>query len=153
MSDPAIQYVSYEEILYVYGKTIEHSGGGLRGVLYPEKVASYLEFMRNDDYYPDFISKLSYLVYRLCSGHCFMDGNKRIALTVGVYFLHKNAYFWQATIFMKRLEAIIYHIAAGVIDDELTYEIMKSVVNNIDFSEDIQIRIAKAINQGTLACV
>ena len=70
-------------------------------------------------YYPDFVSKLSYLVFPFCSGHFFNDGNKRIALTLGTYFLHKNGHNWAAVMFMKRMEAIVYHIAAGNISDEL----------------------------------
>ena len=74
-----IQYISYEETLSVYQKTIEKSGGGFSGIRDEGGIKSVLEFVQNDEYYPNFISKLSYLVFRFCSGHFFMDGNKRIA--------------------------------------------------------------------------
>jgi death-on-curing protein len=145
-----IQYISFDEVMTVYQKTIEKSGGGLAGVLDAGKIESIIEFVRNDDYYPDFVSKLNYLVFRFCSGHCFQDGNKRIALTLGVYFLYKNGHYWAAVQFMQRLEAIIYHIAASHIDQELSLRIMECVVACCDFDEELKIDIAHAMEQGSI---
>jgi death-on-curing protein len=119
MIDNEIRYISYEEVLDVYNRTIEKSGGGFSGIRDEGSIKAVIEFIQNDMYYPDFVSKLSHLVFRFCSGHFFNDGNKRIALTLGTYFLHKNGHNWAAVTFMKRMEAIVYHIAAGNISDEL----------------------------------
>ena len=145
-----IQYLSYDEVLMVYEKTIEKSGGGFSGIRDPGGIDSVIEFVQNDLYYPDFVSKISYLVFRFCSGHFFNDGNKRIALTLGVYFLHKNQHYWAATQFMQRLEAVIYHIAASNIDDELLHRIMQCIVACTDFDEALKIDIANAMNKGRL---
>ncbi len=145
-----IQYITYDEVLLVYEKTIEKSGGGFSGIRDQGGIESVIEFTQNDLYYPDFVSKISYLVYRFCSGHFFNDGNKRIALTLGVYFLHKNHHYWAATQFMQRLEAIIYHIAASHIDDDLLLRIMYSIVNCTDFDEALKIDIANAMSKGLL---
>lgn len=149
MSDK-ILYITYEEVMNVYEKTIEKSGGGLSGVLDKGKIESIIEFIQNDDYYTDFVSKLNYLVFRFCSGHCFQDGNKRVALTLGAYFLHKNGHYWAAVVFMKRLEAIIYHIAAGSIDQELSHQIMKNIVACNDFDEELKIEIIHAMSNNQL---
>ena len=149
MSDK-ILYITYEEVMNVYEKTIEKSGGGLSGVLDKGKIESIIEFIQNDDYYPDFVSKLNYLVFRFCSGHCFQDGNKRVALTLGAYFLHKNGHYWAAVVFMKRLEAIIYHIAAGSINQELSHQIMKNIVACSDFDEELKIEIIHAMSNNQL---
>lgn len=145
MSEKGIKYISYDEVLKVYEKTIKMSGGGLSGVLDRGKIESIIEFIQNDDYYPDFVAKLNYLVFRFCSGHCFQDGNKRIALTLGVYFLHKNGHYWAAALFMKRLEAIIYHIAAGSISQDLSIRVMEYIVNCTDFDEELKIDLAHAM--------
>jgi len=145
-----IQYISFDEVLTVYRKTIEKSGGGLAGILDQGKIESILEFIQNDDYYPDFVSKLNYLVFRFCSGHCFIDGNKRIALTIGTYFLHKNGHHWAACQFMQRLEAIIYHTAASKIDQELSIRIMECIVACQDFDEELKIDIAHAMEKGDI---
>ena len=150
MMSNKILYITYEEVMDVYEKTIEKSGGGLSGVLDKGKIESIIEFIQNDDYYPDFVSKLNYLVFRFCSGHCFQDGNKRVALTLGAYFLHKNGHYWAAVVFMKRLEAIIYHIAAGSIDQELSHQIMKNIVACNDFDEELKIEIIHAMSNNQL---
>ena len=145
-----IQYISYEEALVVYQKTIEKSGGGMSGIRDKNGIESVLDFVQNDMYYPDFVSKLSYLVFRFCSGHFFNDGNKRIALTLGVYFLHKNGHFWAAAQFMQRMEAIVYHIAALNINDELLKRIMKFVIDCQDFDEELKIDIIYAMQKNEI---
>ena len=110
-----------------------------------------LDFMQNDLYYPDFVSKLSYLVFRFCSGHFFNDGNKRIALTLGTYFLYKNGHYWAAAQFMQRMEAIIYHIAASNIGDELLLKIMACVVDCLDFDEELKIELIHAMEKTKIA--
>jgi len=145
-----IKYISFEETLNVYRKTIEKSGGGFSGIRDEGGIKSILEFIQNDLYYPDFTRKLSYLVFRFCSGHFFNDGNKRIALTLGAYFLYKNGHFWAAAQFMKRMEAIVYHIAASHIDDELLLQIMVCIVDCQDFDEGLKIEIAHAMAKGDI---
>ncbi|KAA6340177.1 hypothetical protein EZS27_011947 [termite gut metagenome] len=141
-----ITYISFEEVLMVYQKTIEKSGGGFSGIRDQKGIESVIDFVQNDLYYPDFISKLTYLVFRFCSGHFFNDGNKRISLTLGVYFLHKNKHYWAAVQFMQRMEAIVYHIAVSHIDDELLHRIMHYIVDCKDFDEELKLDIANVMN-------
>lgn len=142
-----IQYITYVETLEVYAKTIEKSGGGFSGIRDKAGIERVLDFIQNDLYYPDFVSKLSYLIFRFCSGHFFNDGNKRIALTLGSYFLYKNDHFWAAAQFMQRMEAIIYHIAASNIDDELLFRIMTCVVDCQDFDDRLKMDIICAMQK------
>ena len=146
-----MKYISYDEALTVYQKTIDKSGGGFSGIRDKGGIESVLEFIQNDIYYPDFVSKLSYLVFRFCSGHFFNDGNKRIALTLGTYFLHKNGHYWAAVQFMQRMEAIVYHIAASHIDDILLLRITKCVVDCSDFDDRLKLDIAQAMAHGDIA--
>lgn len=146
-----IQYISYEEALDVYKKTIEKSGGGFSGIRDNGGIESVLCFIQNDLYYPNFVSKLSYLVFRFCSGHFFNDGNKRIALTLGTYFLYKNGHFWAATQFMQRMEAIIYHIAASNIGDELLLRIIACIVDCQDFDEILKMDIIHAMQKSEIS--
>ncbi len=149
MSDE-IQYITYEEVLAVYASTIEKSGGGFSGVRDEGGIEAVIDFVQNDLYYPDFTAKLTYIVYRFCTGHFFNDGNKRISLTLGAYFLHKNGHNWAALNFMKRMEAIVYHIAAGNISDGLLMSIMQAIVDCEDFSESLKLDIYSAISKGTI---
>lgn len=150
MTSNDIQYVTYDEVLDVYTRTIEKSGGGLSGVRDEGGIKAIIEFVQNDMYYPDFVSKLSYIVFRFCSGHFFYDGNKRIAITLGTYILHKNGQDWAAVTFMKRMEAIVYHIAAGNISDKLLFQIMQCIIDCTDFSESLKLEIANAMSKGKI---
>ncbi len=145
-----ILYISFEEVMDVYQKTIDNSGGGFAGIRDEGGIHAVIEFMQDDLYYPTFVSKLTYLVFGFCSGHYFSDGNKRIALTLGAYFLHKNKYYWAACSFMRQVEAIVYHVAASHIDKELLERIMQCVVDGSDYDEALKIDIANAMSQGEL---
>ena len=114
--------------------------------IFPEDILATLEFVRNNDYYPSFTDKLSYLVYGFCHGHYFLDGNKRIALTIGVFFLLQNGYYYAAQNFMEKVEAIIYHVASGKVDRELLNEVLICVVNGFDYSDELKIDLAHRIS-------
>lgn len=141
-----IIYPTFDQVKQVYDKTIEKSGGGLSGIRDEGEILATLEFVRNDDYYPSFTDKLSYLVYGFCHGHYFLDGNKRIALTIGVFFLLQNGYYCAAQNFMEKVEAIIYHVASGKVDRELLNEILICVVNGFDYSDELKIDLAHRIS-------
>lgn len=93
---------------------------------------------------------MTYLVFNFCSGHYFNDGNKRIALTLGAYFLHKNGYYWQACIFMRQLEAIVYHVASSNIGQKMLSRIIVCFLKGQDYDEELKIDMANAMNGGTL---
>lgn len=140
-----IRYIEYEELLSIYYKMIEKSGGGSPGILKEGNIRATLDFVQNDTYYPSFAEKLTYLVFSFCCGHCFIDGNKRIALTIGAAFLLHNGYFLAAKVFMSEIEAFVYHVAAGNIDKELLQRIMVCMVDGTDYDEELKIDIANAI--------
>lgn len=145
-----IKYFEYEEALDIYHKMIDASDGGFEGVRDEGGIRAALDFIQNDEYYPTFTDKLTYLVFRFCSGHFFYDGNKRIALTLGAYFLHKNGYPWNACIFMRQFEAIVYHIAASHIDQDLLLRIVTAFMEGKDYDESLKIDIANAMSKGLL---
>jgi death-on-curing protein len=141
-----LKYIDYDEALVVYRKTVVASGGGLQGIKDEGGIRKVLEFVKNDLYYPTFIDKLTYLVFGLCTGHYFEDSNKRVSLTVGVWFLVNNGYYWHAYSFMQCMEAIIYHVAAGRIDKDLLQRIITCFMNNEDYPEDLKLDIIHAIS-------
>lgn len=144
-----ISYIDYEELLSIYHKMIEKSGGGSPGIIKDGNIRATLEFVQNDTYYPTFVEKLTYLVFSFCCGHCFTDGNKRIALTIGAAFLLHNGYYWAAKTFMRQIEPMVYHVAAGNIDKILLQRIMQCIVDNTDYDEELKIDIAKAVSENT----
>ena len=51
---------------------------------------------------------------------------------------------------MKRMEAIVYHVAAGNISDELLQSIMQCIVDYTDFSKSLKPDIANAMSKGEI---
>lgn len=49
------------------------------------------------DVYPSLEEKAAYLLYFVIKDHPFVDGNKRIASFLFVYFLDKNYYLYRST--------------------------------------------------------
>ena len=145
-----ICYISYEDVLKVYRKMIDASEGGFAGVRDEGCIQATLDFVQSDIYYPTFAEKLCCLVFQFCSGHYFNDGNKRIALTLGAYFLHQNHCPWEACIFMRQFEAIVYHVAASNIDQALLLRMMRAFIAREDYDEALKIDIAKAMSRGKL---
>lgn len=149
MMSEELKYIDYDGALEVYRKTVVASGGGLQGVKDEGGIRKVLDFVQNNMYYPTFVEKLTYLVFGLCTGHYFEDSNKRVALTIGVWFLVHNGYYWHAYSFMQCMEAIIYHVAAGRIDKELLQRIITCFMANEDYPEFLKLEIIHAIgNQG-----
>lgn len=143
---PIVYINDVDEVVSLHLKTIEVSGGGSSGILNLNSLIAALEHIQNDDYYPTFEEKLTHLFFVANKSHCFQDGNKRIAITLGSIFLLKNGYINAAKEFLYRMEIISYHVAANNIDKSLLYEIITSILNDEDFSEELKLKIAHAIS-------
>lgn len=139
-------YITIEEALDIHIKTVENSGGGMTECIDRNRLNSVLNHIQNDDYYPEFVDKLTHLFFCACQFHCFADGNKRIAITLSTQFLLKNGYMFIAKDFISKMENISYHVAAGKINKELVHRIMKLVLDGeYDINEEIKLEIFNAI--------
>lgn len=143
----SIKYIeSIDEVIEIHHKTVEISGGGLNGVIDTSALESALEFIKDDLFYPTFEEKLTHLFFVANKSHCFQDGNKRIAISLGLKFLINNGYLRATERFIFRMETISLHTAAGRIDKDLLREIICSIVNEEDYSEELKIKIMNAIS-------
>lgn len=141
----AIIYLTLEQAVDVYQKTVEVSGGGASGHLDLGKLESVLEHMQNDDYYPTFEDKLTHLFFCANKFHCFEDGNKRIAISLGSQFLLLNGYLYCVETFIREMENISYHLAAGKIQKDLLGEIVTAIINKDEDDEQLKLKILNAI--------
>lgn len=137
-------YLDLEMARKVHLATIRLSGGGETGVLDLGKLESVLQHIQNDDYYPAFSQKLTHLFYSACKFHCFVDGNKRIAISLCTQMLLLNGYLWHAKSFLQEMENISYHVAAGRIEKFLLGEIIEGFLNEGEISESLKLRIIDA---------
>ncbi len=139
-------YITLPQALAIHAKTVEVSGGGSLGILDTGKLDSVLEHIQNDDYYPSFIEKITHLFYCSNKFHCFVDGNKRIAISLSTQFLLLNGYMYCAGRFIREMENISYHLAAGKIDKELLHDIIDAIIDqSLDENEALKLRILHAI--------
>lgn len=142
-----LNYLTYEQALDIYYKTVEKSGGGMAEVLNEGGVRQMLDFVQNDLYYPTIAEKAAYLMFSLCKGHYFADCNKRISITLALYFFIINGYMYLAKDFMADIEAIGYHVAAGHIDKDLLTAVFDAIVKNEDYSESVKLQLFEAMSQ------
>jgi len=140
-------YLSLDQTVAIHRKTVEVSGGGTMGHLDLGKLESVLQHIQNDDYYPTFEDKLTHLFFCSCKFHCFQDGNKRIAISLCAQFLLFNGYLYCAERFIREMENISYHVAAGRIDKNLLREIMSAVLNDEMDDEVLKLKILHAISR------
>jgi death on curing protein len=85
-----IYYPSVEDVLYVHRQVIERFGGSL-GVRDRGGIESAVARPQSG-YYTDLIQEASALWESLSQNHPFIDGNKRVAITVTAAFLRANGY-------------------------------------------------------------
>jgi len=141
----ALVYITLDQALETHQKTVAVSGGGALGVFNIGQLGSVLQNIQNDDYYPTFEDKLTHLFFCANKFHCFEDGNKRIAISLGAQFLLLNGYVFAASRFMREMENISYHVAASRIGRDLLRDIITELVNEDELSESTRLRILDAI--------
>jgi death-on-curing protein len=141
-----LRYLTVADVVETHTRTIDLSGGGLQGVLHEGRIDSILAHMQNDDYYPTVADKLTHLLFGLATGHCFVDGNKRIAITATVQMLTNNGYMAVVARFMADMENTIVFVAKDVIGRGLLLDIVQSHLNLDSDNEDIKLRVFEAIS-------
>ncbi len=145
----ALTYLTLEQAIDIHAKTVEVSGGGTLGHLELGKLDSVLQNIQNDDYYPTFEEKLTHLFFSACKFHCFQDGNKRIAITLSAQMLLFNGYMYCVSSFLREMENISYHVAAGNIDKELLLEVITAHLMEEEDNESLKLKILNAISGQT----
>ena len=146
-----IVYITLDEAKRVYLKTIECSGGGAAGEINGNALATTLDFIQDDLYYPTFEDKLVYLIYSVNRNHAFEDGNKRLSITLGGDFLLRNGRMYCAGRYFREMENISYHLAAGRIGKELLQKLVHSILEGEeDFSEELKLELLQAISDGQI---
>jgi len=140
-------YLALDQAIETHRKTVEVSGGGALGHLELGTLDSVLQNIQSDDYYPSFEEKLTHLFFSACKFHCFQDGNKRIAITLCAQMLLLNGYLYCASSFIREMENISYHVAAGNIDKDLLLEVIIAHLQEDSENEALKLKILHAISR------
>jgi death on curing protein len=137
--------LTIEQVIKTHQETVHKSGGGVLGHLNLGPLESALEHIQNDEYYPTFEDKLTHLFFSACKFHCFLDGNKRIAIVMCSHLLLLNGYLYCASDFIREMENISYYVADGKINKQLLKEIISAFILKTN-DESLKLRILQAIS-------
>ncbi|AFR35124.1 type II toxin-antitoxin system death-on-curing family toxin [Riemerella anatipestifer] len=129
----------------IHDKIIEISGGQ-PGIKNFGNLDSPLSHLDNDDYYPTFEEKLTHLVFSINKFHAFNDGNKRTSIAIGAYFLQINGFEYCIDKFIIEMENIVVLVADNIVDKEFLYELIFSIINEEDYSEEIKLKLFRVLS-------
>lgn len=138
-------YINTKYAIKTHDKIIQISGG-LFGLKEIGNIDSLLNHIQNDEYYPTFEVKLNHLVFCVNKFHGFSDGNKRTSIALGTFFLIINGLENIANKFVIEMENITVAVAENLVDKEMLFEIIYSIINEDEYTEDLKLKIITAIN-------
>ncbi|NLK67000.1 MAG: type II toxin-antitoxin system death-on-curing family toxin [Campylobacteraceae bacterium] len=111
-----MKYLTLKQAIEFHDQIIATSGG-LEG--YNKIQLGYLDSalkqIQNDEYYPDFISKLTHLMHSCIKFHPFLDGNKRSSIQIGRAFIEMNFPWVDVDDYYLEMEDIVVGVAEGKI--------------------------------------
>lgn len=139
-------YFTSEYAIKIHDKIIEISGG-IQGVKEFGNIDSPLSHIQNDDYYPSFEDKLTHLMFSFNKSHAFNDGNKRTSIAMGAFFLEVNGLEVYVDKFIIEMENISVAVADNIIDKELLFEIIFSLINEEDYNEELKLKIVNVLEK------
>jgi death-on-curing protein len=137
-------YFDPTHAIHTHDKILEVSGG-LNGIIDQGRLESILDHIQNDDYYPEFEDKVTQLVFAVNKGHCFQDGNKRTSIALGAFLLEVNGLDILVSKFMIEMENIAVAVADNRIDKDLLRDIIDSLLNEDDYSEELKLKIIESL--------
>ena len=137
-------YFTKESALKLIEKMLVQTGSSLV-IIKPENIDGPLEFVQNDIYYPNIEDKVAYIMYSFNTNHCFIDGNKRASIVLASFLLEMNGYEFIVDSFIRRIENFAIYIAERKVDKEFLTEVVRSLIYEDDFSEELKIKIVNKI--------
>jgi len=115
-----------EEVVIMHKKLIAATGGspGLRDIgLLESAVLGCTQTFGGEDIYPTIVEKAARMAYSLCKNHPFVDGNKRVAVTILLVILRMNNIDVQIT------QQELIALGLGIADGSIKYEELIDWIN------------------------
>ena len=114
---------SVETVIAIHAELINKIGG-LHGIrdenLLDMSVNSPFQTFGGNDLYPTIVNKAAHLAFSLINNHSFLDGNKRVGVTVMIIFLKSNGFEIKCT--NEELAVLGIGIADGSYDEDYIQE-------------------------------
>lgn len=141
-----MNYFDYATLIKIHNKILEVSGG-MDGVKDEGLLRSPLEFIQDDDYYPEAHEKITHLVYSLIKNHGFSDGNKRTALAAGGLFLALNGYSNFVGYYFLLFEQVMVLVAEDHLTKDQLQCLFRDMIELGELSEAGKVMIIDAMPQ------
>lgn len=119
-------YPTSDAIIEIHDEVILRSGG-LAGIRSAGQLDSVLAHIRNDEYYPHFVDKLTHLVHSVAKFHLFNDGNKRTAILAGALFLDLNHFDNVTNLFIRGMEVPLVE----AVENKITKDELREIIQRI----------------------
>lgn len=142
----SFNYFKSENAIKIHDKIIDISGG-ISGIKDYGNIDSPITHIQNDEYYPTFEEKLTHLIFSFNKFHAFNDGNKRTSIAIGAFFLELNGLDSFVNKFIIEMENIAVTVADNLIEKELLQEIIKSLINEVDYKEELKLKIINSLER------
>lgn len=139
-------YFDYYNAIEIHDKILRISGGR-NGLFDLNNLQGPLHHIQNDTYYPTIEDKLTHLVFCINKFHAFSDGNKRTSIALGTFFIMINGFEALADKFVIEMENIAVAVADNLIDKDTLQQIITSILNEQDYSEDLKLKIVDALQK------
>jgi death-on-curing protein len=119
--------LSVEQVLLFHKKTIERSGGshGIRDISLIESALNrYNATFDSQDLYTDIVEKIAVTTVSLVKNHGFVDGNKRVGITVMLMLLKLNG------LFIKYTQQELIELGLGLASGDLNEDDVQTWINS-----------------------
>ena len=116
-----MRYLTLDEALILHGDIMQEMQG-LKGFNKAQigLLDSALTQIQNDKFYPEFLDKITHLMFACIKFHPFLDGNKRSAIYLANAFVEFNCSELLPNDFYQKLENVVVDVASDKINkDEL----------------------------------
>ncbi|MBW4593594.1 MAG: type II toxin-antitoxin system death-on-curing family toxin [Brasilonema angustatum HA4187-MV1] len=134
-----MRYFSIKEVLQLYHRIIEQSGGsaGISNIGGLESALAQPQMtFAGEELYPTIVEKASALGFSLIKNHCFVDGNKRIGHAAMEVFLVLNGFEINAAV--DEQEQVILQVASGELGrDEFTEWLRSHITPKSGFANSV----------------
>ncbi|MBI3322602.1 MAG: type II toxin-antitoxin system death-on-curing family toxin [Candidatus Omnitrophica bacterium] len=126
MQEP--EFLTLAEVLEIHSEQVRRFGGqpGLRDMGLLESALAQPEASFAGEWlHRDLYGMAAAYAYHLCQNHCFIDGNKRTALSCALIFLKLNEVHVVDT--RGRLKDTLLGVASGKVDKETLADVFRSL--------------------------
>lgn len=146
MKDSKIIYINLQQAIELHTWIVD-SAGGNKQIENSDRLNNILNEIKNDNNYPEFKDKLTQLIFTINTSKQDILDSQRLSLALSCYFLELNGYDYVVHYFAEEMENIVLWVEKGKIDKKLLAEIINSLINAEDYSEELKLKIAIAVNR------